>query len=97
MSPLYLVNSSLETDQIPSLLKISTVILILEVSGSNKANDLRSINMLVVIEKLTEKIVYNQLSEFITDNNILTSNESSFRKAHSCDTVVQNVVTTGFR
>ena len=55
---LNLVNSSLETGKIPSVIKISTIIPIPKISNSNNVNDLRPINMLVAIEKLIERIVY---------------------------------------
>lgn len=89
---LNLVNTSLETGKLPSHLKISTVIPVPKVNNVKEANDLRPINMLVTIEKLIERIVYEQVSSYIIENNILFSNQSGFRKGHSCETAVQNIL-----
>lgn len=89
---LNLINSSLELGQIPSLLKISTVIPIQKVKGTISAAEFRPINMLVTIEKILEKIVYRQLMQFISANNILIGNQSGFRKNHSCESAIQNIL-----
>lgn len=67
---------------------MSTVIPIQKVKGSFKVGDLRSVNMLVTIEK----IVYRQLLEYINTNKILITNQSGFRKGHSCETALQNIL-----
>ena len=89
---LNIINTSLETGQIPSLLKESTVVPIQKIKGSVKATDLRPINMLATIEKLLERIVYQQLIEYVQENNILMINQSGYRKYHSCETAFQNIL-----
>jgi hypothetical protein len=42
--------------------------------------------MLPVFEKILEIVVKNQLSQYIENNNILISQQSGFRKHHSCET-----------
>lgn len=86
---LNLVNTSLRTGTMPDLLKVSTVIPIQKVVNTNKAAEFRPINTLPPIEKIIELAVYDQLLEHITNYNILISNQSGFRKKHSCETALQ--------
>ena len=90
---LNLINTSLRTGAIPDLLKVSTVIPLFitlqKVVNTNKASEFRPINMLPPIEKVLELAVYDQLLEHITNNNILITNQSGFRKKHSCETALQ--------
>lgn len=48
--------------------------------------------MLPCIEKLIEKVAYNQLNKFICERGILNINQSGFRKLHSCESAIHNVL-----
>lgn len=89
---LNMVNTSLELGKLPSKLKISTIIPVPKVTHVKEASELRPINMLVTIEKIIEKIVYQQLTRYIQENDILIVHQSGFRQGHSCETAVQNVL-----
>lgn len=86
---LNIINSSLEIGAIPTLLKVSTIVPIQKIKGAVKSEDFRPINMLPTIEKILEKVVYNQLMDFITEHNILVEYQSGFRKSHSCESALQ--------
>ena len=43
----------------------------------------RPISVLPVVPKIFEKAVFNQLYEYVNDNNLLTSCQSGFRSLHS--------------
>ena len=89
---LNLINSSIETGKVPTLLKVSTIIPIEKTKGAVKADDFRPVNMLSTTEKILEKVVNKQLLEFINLNIILIENQSGFRKHHSCETTMQNIL-----
>ncbi|KAJ8975902.1 hypothetical protein NQ317_011373 [Molorchus minor] len=86
---LNLVNTSLQTGNIPHELKVSTIIPIPKVANTIKAEELRPINTLPPIEKILELAVYNQLLEHVEYNSILISHQSGFRKNHSCEAALQ--------
>ena len=43
----------------------------------------RPISILSIVAKLFEKFVCTQLNSFLTENNVLSSSQSGFRKGHS--------------
>ncbi|XP_044598259.1 uncharacterized protein LOC123274623, partial [Cotesia glomerata] len=74
----------------PDKWKISTVIPIQKIKDSCKAEDLRPINTLPIMEQILEQLVKDQLEKFIAKHNILNEEQSGFRKSHSCETALQN-------
>lgn len=73
-------------------MKISTVMPIRKIKGTNKCEEFRPINMLPTIEKIFEKIVYKQIVEYIEKQNIICTEQSGFRQKHNCETAIQNVI-----
>lgn len=86
------INLSIEKSKIPSNLKISTIVPIRKVPGSNKCEDFRPVNMLPALEKILEKVIYNQLIKYVKKNNILMEVQSGFREGYSCETAIQCVL-----
>lgn len=87
-----LVNTSLETNTFPDDLKISTIVPIPKVANSDRAADFRPVNMLSCVEKVLERVVYEQLIQFIEGNNLLNDVQSGFRCGRGCETALQLVV-----
>ena len=83
-----LLNMSLERGQVPDLFKCSTITPIQKIPNSNKVNDLRPINTLPVCSQILERIVKDQLLEHFESNNLFASQQSGFRKFHSCETSI---------
>ena len=89
---LHIINSSILEGIVPNNLKISTVIPIQKIKGTNKCEEFRPINMLPIIEKILETTVYNQIMEYIKNNKLFAINQSGFRTGHNCETALQNIV-----
>lgn len=89
---IHIINCSLEGGEVPNLLKVSTIIPLKKVKGTIKENEFRPINMLSAIDKILERIVYQQLNQFITANNILDKFQSGFRVGSNCEAAVQYVL-----
>ena len=51
-------------------------------------NDYRPISILPVLSKVYDKLALPQIADFLTDNSILQSNVSSYRKCHSTATTM---------
>lgn len=49
-----------------------------------QGNDYRPIAILPYLSKIFERIMYNQMSKFLVENNLLTPRQSGFRPQHSC-------------
>lgn len=91
---LHLVNTSLEKGVLPDKLKTSTVTPVPKIQNTFSLNKFRPINTLPCLEKIIEKVVYKQLSEFINNNNILIETQSGFRQGHSCESALQLTLST---
>jgi hypothetical protein len=87
-----IVNKSITESTMPDIFKESAVTPIPKVASPITPNDYRPINNLPVIEKIIESVIHSQLSEYIEDNKILSSNQSGFRKNHSTETSIQSVL-----
>ncbi|XP_073714037.1 uncharacterized protein [Misgurnus anguillicaudatus] len=52
----------------------------------------RPVSLLRFIVKTLERVVFNQLSSFFTQNNLLDSNQSGFKSGHSTETALLSVI-----
>lgn len=90
---LHFVNTSLDKGEFPDALKTSTIIPIPKIANTSEAEEFRPINTLPTFEKLIERAVYEQLVEYFDKNKLLFTNQSGFRKNHSCESALQLTVT----
>ena len=51
-------------------------------------NNYRPISVLPVVSKLIERVVFNQLYEYLNNNNLLTESQSGFRPMFSTETAL---------
>ena len=83
-----LFNSSIGMGIFPSEWKIARVVP-LHMKGSRSVLDnYRPISILPVISKIFEKILYEQLYEYFTTNNLLSEQQFGFRRFHSTSTAL---------
>ncbi len=52
----------------------------------------RPISKLCILSKILENLVNKQLTQYLNDYNILSSNQSGFRKGHSTTTAILKVL-----
>lgn len=86
---LNLINSSLENGIVAEKLKRTTVIPLRKVPRTQKAEQFRPVNTPPAMAKILEKIVYVQLLDYVTNNDILTNYQSGFRENYSCEAALQ--------
>ena len=88
----FLINSLLKTGVFPSELKLARVVPIFKAGDSSALTNYRPISVLTFFAKVFEKIVYNKLLNFISDNNILYDHQYGFRKGRSTQQAIITLV-----
>ena len=78
-----IINKSLSTGYFPSKFKVARVIPLHKGGCKDDLNNYRPISLLPLISKIFEKIVYNQLYNFLEHFDILSSAQFGFRRGKS--------------
>ena len=74
----------LNTGKFPSEWKKGNVVPIYKKDDQRKAKSYRSVSLLIIRVKIFERLIYNVIYDFLTDNNLLSPNQSGFRSGDSC-------------
>ena len=80
-----IINLAIDTGVYPSNLKIAKVIPIFKKGDKTLINNYRPISILSPINKIFEKILYARLIKYINKSNILYKFQYGFRKNHSTE------------
>ena len=78
-------NLSIQTGVYPNSLKVAKVIPIFKKGDPTSVNNYRPISILSPINKIFEKILYSRLISFIDKNQLLYKYQYGFRKNHSTE------------
>ena len=95
MAPVYtkLFNFCLATNSIPEDWKTAIVTPLYKNKGaSTDLNNYRGISVLSPIAKVFEKILAFQISCYFEINNLFTPNQHGFRKVHSCESALHELL-----
>ena len=76
-------NQSLVTGIFPSDWKMAKVSPIFKNGSKSDLNNYRPISVIPTVAKIFEKIIYDQLYQYLSDNGLLNSGQSGFRSLHS--------------
>ena len=79
----YIFNKSLSSGIFPDNWKIAKVFPIYKGNVKNDPNNYRPISVLPIVVKVFEKLVYDQIYLYLTENYILSKFQSGFRSNHS--------------
>jgi hypothetical protein len=88
----HIINTSLSTGVFPSLWKTAYVRPLAKVTSPADMNDYRPISILPALSKVAEKLVYTQLTLYLTTNGLLDRYQSGFRPRHSTATALTYIV-----
>ena len=79
----YMFNLSLRKGTFPDAWKRATIIPLQKEGNTDDVNNLRPISLLPLPGKLLEKIVHEQIINYLEDNKLLTDRQAGFRASHS--------------
>ena len=82
-SLVFMFNTSLETSQFPDSWKNARITPIFKEGDRAERSNYRPISVLPVISRLFEKLVFNQLYEYLVKNKLIHPGQSGFLKLHS--------------
>ena len=81
-----ILNKSIRTGIFPDDFKMAILSPIHESGNIIECDNYRPISVLPVIAKVFEKAVYQQISNYLEENNVITTCQSGFRKKRSTQT-----------
>ena len=81
-------NKSIVTGIFPDEWKLSKVIPLFKQGNRLNVNNYRPISVIPVVAKVFERIVYDQLYDYLTKNDLISSHQSGFRSLHSTVTAL---------
>lgn len=84
----HILNCCLEMGYFPDIWKISVVKPLPKIKIPVSYSDLRPISLISTLSKILERIIYNQLMSYVNENNILSCQQSGFRKGYSTTSVL---------
>ena len=79
------VNQSLTTGIFPQKLKIAKVSPLFKNSDATIIENYRPISLLTVISKIFEKVIFQQINKYFTENKLFNISQYGFRKNHSTE------------
>ena len=83
-----IVNTSIVTNAYPELWKIPHVIPVYKSGDTDDVSNYRPISLLPILSKVLEKIIANQLNEFLDKNNLISISQHGFRPKLSTETAL---------
>lgn len=88
----HIVNCCITKSHFPTGWKIANVRPIPKETNPEDVSEFRPISILPCLSKVLERIMKDQIQDFIDANNMLFKHQSGFRKAHSTNTAMLKVV-----
>ncbi len=82
----YINNLSIEKGVFPDFWKNGCITPLYKEGDASDPSNYQPIFILHCLGKVCERIVHTQLYQYLTDNNLLTENQSGFRQGHSTGT-----------
>ncbi|CAB4019051.1 Hypothetical predicted protein, partial [Paramuricea clavata] len=79
---------SIDSDQFPSDWKAARVIPLFKKGQRSMLDNYRPISILPVVSKLMERIMYDQMYEYLNQNNFFSKHQFGFRPYHSTTTTL---------
>ena len=82
----FLINMSITSGIVPDEMKQARVCPIYKKNNRLDVGNYRPVSILIIVSKILERAVYNQLEYYLNKNNLLYELQSGFRSKYSTDT-----------
>jgi len=93
ISPLtHLLNHCFTTSSFPQSWKIATITPIAKKTDAQLCSDFRPISILPCLSKVSEMLMSEQITQFVSDNGLISPFQSGFKKGHSCSTALVRIM-----
>ena len=86
-----ILNESINSGQYPNSWKIARVCAIFKKGCAQDVSNYRPVAILNIMSKIIERHVYQCLLDYLNQYNLLSSNQSGFRKGYSCESCLLNI------
>lgn len=86
------INKSLQSGQVPKMLKTAKVIPIYKSKDEQMFTNYRPISLLPNISKILEKVVHKRIYKFLTDQDLLYQSQYGFRNNHSTNMAISELM-----
>ena len=80
-----IINQSLCTGIFPESLKIAKIIPVYKKENPHITDNYRPVSLLPILSKIFEKVVFIQVYDYFTENDLLYKSQYGFRKLHSTE------------
>ena len=87
-----IINQMLKLSIFPDLLKISKVVPLYKKDDDSNLSNYRPISLLPSISKIFEKVLLEQLTTYLDNNNLIHNHQYGFRKRHSTEYAALHIV-----
>ena len=85
LKPLILLfENSIKSSYYPDIWKKSNIIPVHKKNDKKLVNNYRPISLLPIFGKIFEKIIFNRIYNFLSEENLLNNNQSDFHPSDSC-------------
>ena len=91
-SPTRIFNKIISTGIFRTDWKLAKVTPIFKKGRKDDMNNYRPISVISVVAKIFEKLIFEQLYEYLNNNNLISASESGFRTLHSTLTALIEAV-----
>ena len=87
------MNASLSSENAPTSFKQAWVTPLLKTVSLKPADmkNYRPVSLLPFLSKIVEKVAFKQVSDFLSENNLLDTKQSGFKSGHSIETALSSV------
>ena len=82
----HLINLSIVTTTVPDELKFAKIIPLYKKNSRLDPGNYRPVSILCTVSKILEQTIHEQIEDHLNKHNAMYENQSGFRKAHSTDT-----------
>ena len=88
----YIFDLSLKSGTFPEKMKIARVTPVFKSGDTSLMTNYRPISVLPCFSKMLERIMYNRLYKYLTENNLLYCKQFGFQKGHSPEHAILQLV-----